>query len=105
ASRRRHTRSKRDWSSDVCSSDLGAPVAMPWADRAPAVLQSWLGGQEMANAIADVVFGDAEPGGRLPTTLPLRLEHNPSFGNFPRSEERRVGKEWRCRGWRRTCRQ
>jgi len=30
-----------------------------------------------------VLFGDAEPGGRLPTTFPVRLEHNPSFGNFP----------------------
>ena len=37
----------------------------------------------MANALADVVLGDAEPGGRLPTTLPVLLEHNPSFGNFP----------------------
>jgi beta-glucosidase len=37
----------------------------------------------MANALAAIVAGDAEPGGRLPTTLPLLLEHNPSFGNFP----------------------
>ena len=37
----------------------------------------------MANALADILFGDAEPGGRLPTTFPVRLEHNPSFGNFP----------------------
>jgi beta-glucosidase len=61
----------------------GAPVTMPWADDARAVLQVWFGGQEMANALADIVVGDAEPGGRLPTTLPLLLEHNPSFGNFP----------------------
>jgi beta-glucosidase len=37
----------------------------------------------MANALADVLLGDAEPGGRLPTTIPVRLEHNPSYGNFP----------------------
>ena len=30
-----------------------------------------------------MLFGDAEPGGRLPTTFPVRLEHNPSYGNFP----------------------
>ena len=63
--------------------NTGAPVTMPWADDAPAVLQAWFGGQEMANGLADVLFGDTEPGGRLPTTLPRLLEHNPSFGNFP----------------------
>jgi beta-glucosidase len=63
--------------------NTGAPVTMPWADDARAVLQSWFGGQEMANALADILVGDAEPAGRLPTTFPVRLEHNPSFGNFP----------------------
>ena len=56
---------------------------MGWADACPRVLVTWFGGQEMANALADVLFGETEPGGRLPTTFPLRLEHNPSFGNFP----------------------
>jgi beta-glucosidase len=37
----------------------------------------------MAHALWDVLFGDAEPGGRLPTTFPLRIEHTPSYGNFP----------------------
>jgi beta-glucosidase len=63
--------------------NTGSPVTMDWADQAPALLQVWFGGQEMANAIADVLFGDAEPAGRLPTTLPVRLEHNPAYGNFP----------------------
>ena len=63
--------------------NAASPVSMPWADRARAVLVSWFGGQEMANALAGVLLGDAEPGGRLPTTQPLRLEHNPSYGNFP----------------------
>ena len=49
----------------------------------PRSLQVWFGGQEMAHAIVDVLTGDAEPAGRLPTTFPVRLEHNPSFGNFP----------------------
>jgi beta-glucosidase len=63
--------------------NTGSPVTMDWADTAPAILQVWFGGQEMGNALADVLFGDAEPGGRLPTTFPERLEHNPSYGNFP----------------------
>ena len=63
--------------------NTGAPVTLPWAADAPAIVQSWFGGQEMANALADVLTGDADPGGRLPTTYPVRLEDNPSFGNFP----------------------
>jgi len=63
--------------------NTGAPVTMDWADDCRALLQMWYGGQEMANALADVVFGEAEPGGRLPTTFPLQLEDNPSFDNFP----------------------
>ena len=63
--------------------NAASPVTMPWADRARAIIVTWFGGQEMAGALADVLTGDAEPGGRLPTTQPLRVEHNPSFGNFP----------------------
>lgn len=63
--------------------NTGAPVTMDWADDAPAIVQAWFGGQEMGHALADVLFGVAEPGGRLPTTFPVRLEHNPSYGNFP----------------------
>ncbi|HEY3670342.1 MAG TPA: glycoside hydrolase family 3 C-terminal domain-containing protein [Acidimicrobiia bacterium] len=63
--------------------NTGSPVTMDWAGDAPAIVQAWFGGQEMGNALADVLFGEAEPGGRLPTTFPVRLEHNPSFGNFP----------------------
>jgi beta-glucosidase len=48
----------------------------------------WFGGQEMANAIVDVLAGDSEPAGRLPTTFPVRLEHNPSYGNFPAEQSR-----------------
>jgi beta-glucosidase len=47
------------------------------------VLQAWFGGQEMANAVAAVLTGALEPSGRLPTTVPVRLEHNPSYGTFP----------------------
>jgi beta-glucosidase len=63
--------------------NTGSPVTMPWVDATPAIVQAWFGGQEMANSLAAVLFGDVEPSGRLPTTFPARLEHNPSFGNFP----------------------
>jgi beta-glucosidase len=63
--------------------NAGSPVTMGWAPDARALLQTWFGGQEMAGGLADVLLGDAEPAGRLAMTLPVRLEHNPSFGNFP----------------------
>jgi beta-glucosidase len=48
----------------------GMPVLMPWATRAAAVLQAWFPGQEFGHALADVLLGRAEPGGRLPVTVP-----------------------------------
>ena len=69
--------------STVVAVNTGAPIEMPWADSVSAIVQLWFGGQEMGNALADVVTGACDPGGRLPTTIPMRLEHNPSYGNFP----------------------
>jgi beta-glucosidase len=50
--------------------NAGAPVLLPWADQVPAVLVAWFPGQEFGNALADVLLGDREPGGRLPTVWP-----------------------------------
>jgi beta-glucosidase len=63
--------------------NAASPVTMDWAGDARAVLQIWFGGQEMAPGLARVLVGDAEPAGRLPTTIPVRLEHGPAYGNFP----------------------
>jgi beta-glucosidase len=56
----------------------GAPVLLPWADSAAGVLLAWFPGQEFGNALADVLLGDAEPGGRLPTSWPRGEEALPS---------------------------
>ena len=61
----------------------GGPVAMPWKGEVAAILQSWYPGQELGHGVADVLFGDAEPGGRLPQTFPATLSANPTIGNYP----------------------
>jgi beta-glucosidase len=53
----------------------GGPVLMPWLDQVPAVLESWYGGQEQGNALADILFGDVTPSGKLPVTFP-RSDHD-----------------------------
>jgi beta-glucosidase len=55
----------------------GSPVLMPWRDDVAAVLLGWFGGQEFGDAIADILLGAAEPGGRLPTSWPATLEDVP----------------------------
>jgi beta-glucosidase len=60
--------------------NAGSPVEMPWAERAGAVLVPWYAGEEGADAVADVIVGLAEPGGRLPVTIPARLEDTPTAG-------------------------
>jgi beta-glucosidase len=59
----------------------GSPLALPWLDHVPAVLQAWYPGQECGHAIADVVLGRAEPGGRLPQTWPATLSDTVAFGD------------------------
>jgi len=61
----------------------GSPLHMPWVDKVKSVLQMWYLGQESGNAIADVLFGEIDPSGRLPTTFPKRIEDNPAHTNFP----------------------
>ncbi|HSS01856.1 MAG TPA: glycoside hydrolase family 3 C-terminal domain-containing protein, partial [Kofleriaceae bacterium] len=56
----------------------GGPVQMPWLDAVAAVVQAWFPGQEAGHAIADVLLGKAEPGGRLPQTFPRSLEDDPT---------------------------
>jgi beta-glucosidase len=57
--------------------NAGAPVELPWRDEVSAVLVSWFPGMEFGNALADVLLGEVEPGGRLPTTWPTALADAP----------------------------
>ncbi len=62
----------------------GSVVRMSeWAGNVPAIVECWLGGQAAGGAIADVLTGASEPGGRLAETIPVALEDIPSTLNFP----------------------
>jgi beta-glucosidase len=63
--------------------NAGAPVAMPWADQAAAVLMVWYPGEEGAAALADILTGAAEPSGRLPITLPRCMEDVAAWRTYP----------------------
>lgn len=61
----------------------GAPVTMPWIERVDALIECYLGGQALGGAIADVIFGQVNPCGKLAETFPKQLSDNPAYLNFP----------------------
>jgi len=63
--------------------NAGAPVAMPWADEVDAVLLMYYPGQEGGYALADILFGDVNPSGKLTVSFPKRIEDNPAFIHYP----------------------
>jgi len=63
--------------------NAGGPHEMGWLNLPAAVLSVGFGGQELGHALADVLFGDVDPGGRMPTTIPARYEHSGAYLNYP----------------------
>jgi beta-glucosidase len=61
----------------------GSPVEMPWIGKVKSLLEMYLGGQAAGEAAVSLLFGEANPSGKLAETFPLRLEDNPSYENFP----------------------
>ncbi|PWW75923.1 Glycoside Hydrolase Family 3 protein [Tuber magnatum] len=78
----------------------GSPITMPWVDEASTILQAWYQGQELGNALWDVLVGNISPCGKLPVTFPKRLEDTPSFHNFPGENDRVVYGEGIWLGYR-----
>lgn len=63
--------------------NAGSPVEMPWRDDVSAVLLGYFGGQEFGTAVANILTGALEPGGRLPTTWPVSLAEAPVSNVVP----------------------
>lgn len=62
----------------------GSPISMDrWIDKVSGIIEAWFPGQECGNAIADVLFGEVNPSGKLPVTFPKRIEDNPAYINYP----------------------
>lgn len=60
----------------------GRPPTIGWiVENVPAILESWMGGTESGNAIADILFGDVNPGGKLPVTFPRSVGQAPIYYN------------------------
>lgn len=66
----------------------GSPIEMPWINKVKGVLETYLGGQAVGGAIADLLFGNSNPCGKLAETFPQKLVHNPSHINFPGEDEK-----------------
>ena len=72
----------------ICIS-AGSPVVMPWVAQSSTLLYTWYGGNETGNAIASILYGDSNPSGKLPISLPIKLSDNPAY-LYSRAERRRV---------------
>ncbi|KAG4271503.1 hypothetical protein FPRO04_10943 [Fusarium proliferatum] len=85
----------------IVVTQAGNPIEMPWRHKAKAILHSWYGGNEAGNAVADIIFGRANPSGKLPITFPSKLQDGPTFlsfgsdnGRIYYSEDVFVGHRW-----------
>ena len=61
----------------------GGPVVMPWEPEVPVILEAWYAGQEGGNALARILSGAVNPSGKLPDTIPHRIEDHAAAINYP----------------------
>ncbi|OAB33097.1 beta-glucosidase [Paenibacillus macquariensis] len=66
----------------------GSPIEMPWVDSVKGVVEGYLAGQAFGGAVADILFGEVNPSGKLAETFPKRVEENPSYIYFPGEGDR-----------------
>ena len=63
--------------------NTGSPIHMPWEKKAKTIIQTWFAGQEFGNALVDILSGEVNPSGKLPTTFPVKIEDTPAYKNYP----------------------
>ncbi|GMM36703.1 hypothetical protein DASC09_040280 [Saccharomycopsis crataegensis] len=66
----------------VVVNQSGTPMETPWIDNVNGFVQSWYNGIELGNSLADILFGDVNPSGKLSLTIPKKFEDNPAYLNF-----------------------
>ena len=70
----------------------GRPLAVPWiAENVPALVEAWMCGEQGGRAIADVLFGDYNPSGKLPVTFPRHVGQMPFYYNYKPAKLMRMG--------------
>ncbi|MFC1542156.1 glycoside hydrolase family 3 C-terminal domain-containing protein, partial [Candidatus Latescibacterota bacterium] len=73
----------------------GRPLSIRWiAENVPSIVEAWIPGEQGGTAVADILFGDYNPSGRLPITVPRHVGQLPSYYNYKPSK-----KHWIERGW------
>lgn len=78
----------------------GSPVTMPWVNEVNAIVEAYLGGEAVGEAVVDVLLGKVNPSGKLAESFPLRLEDNPSYLNFANDKRHTVYSEGVFVGYR-----